>query len=80
MERIRIPVRAIFKRAPRGCSEGWEPQMTGAVYAEVPTPVVCGVLGTCAKDRALHVGDDEAVEIIEKALEKAELAGVVTRM
>lgn len=80
METIRIPVRAIYKRAPRGCSEDWVPQMTGAVYADVPVPVLRGVLGECAKDRALHAGDDEAVGIIEGALDRAEMDGVAVRM
>lgn len=80
METIRIPVRAMYKRAPRGCSEGWVPQMTGAVYADVPAPVLRGALGECAKDRALRAGDDEAVGIIEGALDRAEMDGVVTRM
>ena len=80
METIRIPVRAMYKRAPRGCSEGWVPQMTGAVYADVPVPVLRGALGECAKERALRAGDDEAVGIIEGALDRAEIDGVVTRM
>lgn len=80
METIRIPVRAVFKRAPRGCSENWVPKMTGAVYADVPVPVLRGALGEGAKAAALCSGDDDAVAVIEKALDRAEIDGVVTRM
>lgn len=80
METIRIPVRAIYKRAPRGCSAGWEPQMTGAVYADVPVQAVRGVIGDCALAGARLAHDDGAVEVINRALDKAEIDGVAVRM
>jgi len=80
MDAIRIPVRAIYKRAPRGCGEGWEPQMTGAVYTNVPVPVLRGALGECARIGARAAHDDEAVEIIDRALDRAEIDGVIERM
>jgi len=80
METIRIPVRAVFERAPRGKSEGWTPKMTGAVYADVPVPVVRGAIGACALAGARCAKDEEAAWRIEKALEDAELDGVIERM
>ena len=75
-----VPVRAVYSRSPRGKSEGFESQMIDAVYADVPDGLVLGTLAQCAKEDALHAGDDEAAAIIDRAIDKARAAGEIMTM
>ena len=75
---MKVLVRATFERAPRGSKE--PAKMISGEYAEVPDAIVLGQLAKCGREDARIAGDDEAVEIIDKAIDKAMAAGVIDMM
>ncbi len=72
-----IPIRATFKRAEK---RGERAEMVSAVYADVPNELVVGRCAQLARRHAMRAGDEESVERISRAMERAEDDGKIIIM